>query len=96
MIGERSRTAGGKLRQDFIAMKRIWKLKTRPMTKAQANVLIDYLNTNDWQVGNFWLDEIGSNIQAFVMIDSENRVQFYDGPTFVPDGRELELTIEEQ
>ena len=52
VIGDRRRTAGGKMRQDVIAMKRQWTLTTRPMEKADADALINHLEANKFEAGD--------------------------------------------
>jgi hypothetical protein len=59
-IGERERTAGGKIRQDVVAVKRTWHLQSRPITQAKAKLLLDHLESIKYGPGDFHLDDFGS------------------------------------
>jgi hypothetical protein len=45
IIGEELRSADGTLRSDVIAVKRTWRLQTRPITKAQIDAVVNPLRT---------------------------------------------------
>ena len=92
VIGDRRRTAGGKMRQDVIAMKRQWTLTTRPMEKADADALINHLEANKFEAGDFHLDEFGAGvtIEAFMRVTRVTRV------LEAPDRRSLELLVIEK
>lgn len=100
-IGDRERTAGGNMRQDVITTKRNWRLSTRRMTKDEAYNFINYLRSNFFKVGDFWLDEFGTEantIKAYVIAESiqVRRVSFWKNGTFHDDGKEYSLTVVEQ
>ena len=92
VIGDRRRTAGGKMRQDVIAMKRQWTLITRPMEKADADALINHLEANKFEAGDFHLDEFGAGvtIEAFMRVTRVTRA------LEAPDRRSLELLVIEK
>lgn len=99
LVGERERTAGGKLRQDAIAIKRAWSLQTRPLTYAEATVLTALIDGDLGGPFDFWIDDFGAEantIKAFVTIEDEERVAFAKGGTWHNNGRQLTLLVEEQ
>lgn len=99
VIADRARTAGGKLRQDAITLKRTWSLETRPMTRLEAQGLIDEVERLFGGPMDFWLDEFGAQsntVRAFVTIDDEQRVTFAKDGVWHNDGKQLVFTIEEQ
>jgi hypothetical protein len=98
--GDRARTAFGHLRQDITGavVKREWRIETRPMTKSEADAIIDELDDADWGPVDFWIDEFGSpgeTIEAFVVLDAEERVTFGRNGVFHNDGRQLMFTVTE-
>ncbi len=101
LVGERARTAAGKLRQDVVAIKRVWELQTRPISKDLADTLLSWLDEKLYFVGDFWLDEFGpesETVKAYVLPDSveEERVQFGNADGWHRDGRQISMTIVEQ
>lgn len=98
-IGDRGRTASGRLRQDAVAVKREWRLKTMPVTKAAADDLLTALESVIWGEGVFHLDEFGAGNSVLALIPAESvretRVQFRDRDGWQTDGREIELTVVE-
>lgn len=77
IIADSARTAGGVLRQDFTAVKRTWRLQTRPIDIASLEILTDWLDSIAWAWGEFWLDEFGppsATVEAFLTIDRSTRV----------------------
>lgn len=99
LVGERERTAGGKLRQDAIAIKRAWSLQTRPLTFAEASALTNIIDGGLGGPFAFWIDDFGAEtntVQAFVTIEDEERVAFAKGGTWHNNGRQLTLLVEEQ
>jgi hypothetical protein len=99
VLGDKARTAGGKLRLDFVRVIHTWKLQTRPITKASRDALINFLDSIAWGACEFWLDEFGdpSNTRiAYVTVDSDERVQFWKDGVWQRDGRQMTLTIEEE
>lgn len=97
LIGDRARTAGGRLRQDAIADKRVWTIQTRPMTLAQATPLLTHLRGTLYAEGAFWIKGLSAPVQARVDPDSltERVVAFAEGGIWHNDGRQLTLVIEE-
>lgn len=98
VIGDEGRTAGGKLRRDVVAVKRTWRLQTRPMTKAEATAITNHLDARMYSNVYFWLNEFGDQTNAilvYVDIDEEEIVQF-GNPGWQRDGRQLTMTIREQ
>lgn len=92
MLGQRRRTAGGKMRQDILLTKRRWSLTTRPMEKDDRDALISHLEGKDFQAGNFHLDEFGAGvtIPAYMRVVREIRA------LEAPDRRSLELLVIEK
>jgi len=95
VIGERTRTARGKMRQDSIVTKKVYELETRPMKKADADLLIDELESTKFASGTFVIE--GVSYQVYITDISAERTQFEarDGSGWQADGRKLSLTIEE-
>lgn len=100
LIGERARTAGGKLRQDLVAVKRTWQLTLRHLAPEQHQAIITYLDSAGWGAVPFWIDSLGGSpadsISALVELTSCRRVQFGGRHGWVSDGRTIELTVKEQ
>ena len=92
-IGERQRTAGGKLRQDVVAVKRTWRLQTRVITKSKATSIQTEVASG--AAVDFTLDELGSSVKAYVDIQEERVPSFRDG-TWQTDSRVLTLTVTER
>jgi hypothetical protein len=98
MVGDEARTAGGKLRRDIVAVKRTWRLQTRPMKKNEADTILGVLQAVSYGVVDFWLDDFGAeenSIPAYVDVESEERVQFGRDGVWHSDGRRLTLKISE-
>ncbi len=93
VIGDEERTAGGKLRRDVVAVKRTWRLQTRPLTKAEAPASTNHLDAIMYGTTTFELE--GASMLAYVDIDEEEIVQF-GNPQWQRDGRQLTMTIREQ
>jgi len=100
LIADRSRTAGGLLRQDVIAIKKSWTFKTRPLTYSEAYDFVNFLIGEMFAVGDFWTDEFGlesSTIEAYVSPNIKiTRVAFARDGHWYADGRELTVTVEER
>lgn len=96
-VGERARTAKGKLRQDAIADKRVWEIQTRPMTLAQTAPLLSHLRGTLYAEGAFWIKGLGAPITARVDPTSlsERVVGFVEDGVWHNDGRQLTLKVEE-
>lgn len=98
-IGERNTTAGGKLRQDAVNILRTWELESRPMKKSDADNLINYLEGIQFASGDFYLDEIGSTVPAYIIAESldEETTEFEarDGSGWQSDGRTLTMQVQE-
>lgn len=95
-IGETARTAGGKLRQDVVAVKRSWTLSCRPVPKNKVDPLLYYLESTLYAEGAFWLYGMGEPVSAMVTEVSEQVVACAgDDGTWYKDGRQLTITIEE-
>ena len=92
-VGERQRTAGGKLRQDVVAVKRTWRLQTRVITKSKATSIQTEVASG--AAVDFTLDELGSSVKAYVDIQEERVPSFRDG-TWQTDSRVLTLTVTER
>lgn len=81
ILADEARTAGGVLRRDLVDIKRIWSLSTRPMLKSDRDALIDHLDANDWDAGDFWLEEFGpttETVEAFLTITDDRQLGFVD------------------
>ncbi len=101
VVGERGRTAGGKLRQDVVAVKRAWRLECKYLTTTQYNAIIDHLNSLLFGATTFWLDELGgtaaaNSIAVYVDIEDDERVQFARDGTWYENGHSITLTVTEQ
>lgn len=92
-VGERQRTAGGKLRQDVVAVKRVWRLQTRVMTKSKAASILNEVASG--AAVDFTLDELGSPVEAYVDIQEERVPSFRCG-AWQTDSRVLTLTVTER
>jgi len=98
LIGEQSRTASGKLRQDAIATKRRWTLYCRPVPKHLVDPLLYRLESTLYAEGAFWLYGMGEPVTAKIDPDGiEEQVVGVAGDdgTWHKDGRQLIITIEE-
>lgn len=76
-LGSEGRTATGALRRNVFAIKREWRLATRPVTKAQKDTLMQHLEGVIFMPVDFWLDEFGdetNTIRAFIEIDEERHI----------------------
>lgn len=97
-VGDEGRTIGGKLRRDIVAIKRIWNIQTRPMTKDEAAPILDHLDSIMYSAVDFWLDEFGDmmrTVRAYASV-YEERVSFGRGGKWYKDGKQLAITVEEQ
>lgn len=99
-IGDRARTAGGKLRQDLVAVKRSWQLHTRPLRLEQANQLLDHLEAINYGPGDFWLDDFGftwNTVRAVIVAESirESHVGISIDGRWHNNARELSFTVVE-
>lgn len=98
-IGDRDRTAGGKLRQDAIASKRTWSISTQPVPLSSVAGLLAYLRDNLYPEGNFWIKGLEvTSIPARVDPESleETVVAFRDRQgIWHSDGRQLTIVIQE-
>ncbi len=79
IVGERERTAGGKMRQDVVAVKRAWSLKTRWLTQAEYVAILNLLDSVTYGSIEYWYDEFGGvytdpsyNVDAYVTVDSDD------------------------
>ena len=64
IVGERSSTALGKLRQDVVRVRRAWRLECRFLTQAQYTAIISHMESVSWAAVPFWLDEFGGTASA--------------------------------
>lgn len=96
LIGDTTRTAGGKMVRTSMGTKRIWSLECNYLTLAEANAIYDHLDSIDWGVVDFWLDEFGATsntVEVFVEPDENERVVFYRNGVLHADGRNLSFRI---
>ena len=102
MVGERSSTALGKLRQDVVRVRRAWRLECKFLTNAQYTAIISPLESAVWAAVPFWLDEFGgtaaaNSIMAYVDVETDERVQFRNpNNTWEHQGRHLTLVVRER
>ena len=102
MVGERSSTALGKLRQDVVRVRRVWRLECKFLTNAQYTAIISSLESAVWAAVPFWLDEFGgtaaaNSITAYVDIEEDERVQFRAANNqWESKGRHLTLIVRER
>lgn len=92
IAGEEARTATGALRRNVFAMKREWRLGTRPMTKQAKDTLLSHLEGVLFLPVDFWLDEFGAEtntIRAFIEVNEERSIDAADRYSLV-------LTVEEE
>ncbi len=96
-IGDKARTAGGKLRKDIVGVKRVWTIRTRPMPLAQAEQLLGYLRSTNFAEDVFVIAGLATPVLAYVdpMGMSEEVVAFGEDGVWHNDGRQLTLVIEE-
>ena len=97
LVGESARTAGGKLRQDVVAVKRSWTLSCRPVPKNKVDPLLNHLESTLYAEGAFWMQGLGT-VTARISPDGiDERVVACAGEdgTWHIDGRELTITVEE-
>lgn len=90
--GPPGRGCDGSARGRRYAHKRIWKFKTPPILKADADILIDYLRAYPWAQW-FWMDEFGAitnQIKAYIDLGRAEPMQFASR-YYV-----LDLTVSEQ
>ncbi len=80
VAGDLARTAGGTMRYDVSsgAVKRGWDIQTELLTKAQFEVIYDYLKSINFGFTYFWLDSFGgtataNSITARILITSAPR-----------------------
>lgn len=81
LIGGEGRTATGTLRRNVFAVKRQWRLVTRPMTKSEKDALIAHLEELLFTAVDFWLDEFGdetNTVPAYVELDEARHVDAAD------------------
>lgn len=98
-VGDRARTAAGRMRQDLVAVKRTWQLRTRALTAAQATAIIDYLSSVGWGAA-FWLDDFGyswSTVDCIVPPESiqETHVSVAIDGVWYDNAREISLQVVE-
>jgi len=102
MVGERSSTAGGKLRQDVVRVRRVWRLQCKFLTQTQYSAIVTHLQGSLFAATDFWLDEFGgtaaaNSITAYVDIEEDERVQFRaPGGAWESQGRHLTLVVRER
>lgn len=102
MVGERSSTALGKLRQDVVRVRRVWKLDCKFLTNTQYAAIVSHLESVVWAAVPFWLDEFGgtaaaNSIMAYVDIEEDERVQFRAANNqWESEGRHLTLVVRER
>ena len=100
-VGESARTAGGKLRRDVTAKKRMWSIKCRAVPLSKVEPLLNHLKRTLYAEGVFWLKEFGNESNVILaMVDPESvdlkTVGVADeNGVWHNDGKELSLTIEE-
>ncbi len=109
LIGDRDRTAGGKLRQDIVAdgVKRVWTIKTHSLTATVADGVLAAIANVGYGEGDFWIKGFGTTmkddkeekntIKAIVRAEDidEKFVAFGEDGVWHNDGRQLTLVIEE-
>lgn len=97
-LGERVRTAGGKLRQDSTGVKRTWTLKCRPVPLAVVQPLVNLIKGSFGPEGAFWLQGFGE-VTVLCRADAgglvEKVVAFGKNGVWHKDGREMTFVFEE-
>ena len=91
LIGEEERTGTGALRRNVFAIKRVWRLQTRPMPKADKDALAAHLHGILFTAVDFWLDEFGpetNTVRAYVELEEERTVE--------TDRHSLSIVVEEE
>ncbi len=100
-ISDKSRTIGGQLRKDIVAIKRAWQIQCIYLTKTEADAILDEFATNLYGEGDFWLYEFGLETSTVKAMVDENSVQEVLTPytdhagTRQKDGRSLVFVVEE-
>ncbi len=101
LYGETAQTAGGKLRRDIVAVKRIWTIRSIVATLDDIKPLLDNLESTLYAEGLFWLKEFGNpGNSVLAMVDPESLTEqigaFKKGGKWHVDGRsEVVFVIEE-
>jgi hypothetical protein len=90
VLADRRRVASGRMRQDVIALKKQWTLITRPIALTDRNTLYDHLVNIDWQARDFFLDDLGVTVRAFLRWGRELR------SLNQPEKRSLNLIVIEE
>jgi hypothetical protein len=89
LIGSESRTATGEMRANVDATKRQWLLQTRPMTVADRDTLINYLESFFYGPVAFTLDEFFPiEVPSYVTVDESRSY-------ILPNRRSLNITVDE-
>lgn len=106
LIGERSRTVSGAMRQDITGVKREWSFEAGPLAFTKYREIIDYLDSVYWGKVQFWLDEFGrdawgeevGHVWAYVAVenlDDKRLLGFSNNGAWENAGRTLNITVQE-
>jgi hypothetical protein len=77
VLADEERTAGGFLRQDVIGVKRSWKVSTPPITKAERDAILNYLDGHLWKFIELWHPDFGPESNTVICkaeLNSERRL----------------------
>lgn len=94
-VGDSDRTAGGFLRQDMTAVKRVWRVSTTPITWERASPLINHYRTYMGAEGDFWIYGEPAPVRAKLKVDNYPLSQFASRGGWEKNGVTLNITITE-
>ncbi|MGM0409185.1 MAG: hypothetical protein ACQEQF_00365 [Bacillota bacterium] len=100
-IGESSRTALGKQRQDSINIKEVWTIEAQYLTWDEYFAIKEHVLEIQNGLTKFWSDEFGgtqlsNSINAFVRIESDERTPFIDDRGKHDKGHSITLEVKEE
>lgn len=99
LIADRDRTVGGKMRQDYVTTKRVWKIQTLFLTPDEEAAIMNYLASINYGSFDLWIDEFGpetNTVKVYVTPDNIKRTPFGRDGDWYTAGKQLSFTVEEQ
>lgn len=89
------RTIDGTERRDVVAVKRTWRVETRPVLPSEIAALENHLAAILWGYGDWWIDTFGSETNTTrARIDASSWRK--GRPLDLPGRRSLSFTVIEQ
>lgn len=74
-IGSHQRTAGGQMLMNVVAVKRVWTLETRALSKAEVDAFLDPLIAKNFQYVGFRTDDMGALVDAYLEVSVERDLE---------------------